>query len=525
VPANRGPSASLERLTYALVSSESPTEAAANATRLIRRALGSDGSVRIAVAGASGRLRIGWRSSPTGVDGPRLRTARRAAFDRKAYRSVPVTDDGGTVAHFFPLMWRDRPLGVLEVQTPVHPSVAQRAMLGSIACQLAGVMAGLAERRQLEQQVVTFEARADTARDMVQALRPQAALDIAANTLWRSARHPVAIWWADQDVPRSLVSVVGVASTRRQQLVDALRAVTPGEVVTTTERSSVIEHVVRSLGRSTRITSSFGDRCVVVVAASGPLLSRRIELMTDLVDDILPIVASSARYRLEASNLDVGLAWTAHELRTPILGVKAAIESVVSRTDPSAEELLRLSVEELGKLASDAEGILGWAAGRRGLDLQPIDVSALVAETVRNDMQHLGTGTKITVDAPQVTVGLVDHAQLRVAVSNLVRNALAYGAMEAVRVTVRETVGAVRVSVADDGPGVPDEERDLIFEPFARGGAGAGLSGSGLGLFITRQVAEAHGGRTWVDTDGRGRGATFHIEVPTDGGVLQRPAS
>ncbi|HET9671912.1 MAG TPA: HAMP domain-containing sensor histidine kinase, partial [Actinomycetota bacterium] len=330
----------------------------------------------------------------------------------------------------------------------------------------------------------------------------------------------------DPDAARSLVSVVGVGQPAKLRLEDVLGSVRPaGAVVTSTERAQVIGPVVATVGRSTRITVGAGDRCVVVVAASGPLLGRRVEMITALVDDTLPLVASSARRGLEASGLDRGLAWTAHELRTPILGVKAAIESVANRSDPPAEELLRLSVEELDKLASDAEGILGWASGRRGLDRQMVDVSALVAEAVTGTWLGQRNEARIAIDAPRPATAFVDPTQLRVAVTNLLRNALAYAESGSVAISVRGDEGAVRVSVRDGGPGVRPADRDGIFEPFARGGAGGHPTGSGLGLFITRQIAEAHGGRAWVDSDGPGHGATFHIQVPTDGRVLQRPAS
>jgi signal transduction histidine kinase len=249
-------------------------------------------------------------------------------------------------------------------------------------------------------------------------------------------------------------------------------------------------------------------------------------MVTGLIDDALPLVASTAKRELDASSFDLGLAWTAHELRTPILGVKAALETVASRTDPSAGELLRLSVDELDKLASDTEGILGWASGRYGLDLQRADVAALVLDTVMSDRRFQDQATRVTVDARVPAIARVDPTQLRLAVVNLVRNALAYSAGGRITVTVRGDEDVVRVSVQDAGPGLTDADREEIFEPFARGSAsGEHPGGSGLGLFISRHVAQAHGGRTWVDSDGPGHGATFHIEVPTASEVLQRPAS
>jgi two-component system sensor histidine kinase VicK len=108
---------------------------------------------------------------------------------------------------------------------------------------------------------------------------------------------------------------------------------------------------------------------------------------------------------------------------------------------------------------------------------------------------------------------------------NLLRNAVLYSERDGVvTVHVADEGAAVRVSVGDQGPGIPVRERGVIFDPFVRGGAGSRVSsGSGLGLFITRRVVEAHGGRIWVDSDEEG--ATFHVLLPVDGRELQRSAS
>jgi signal transduction histidine kinase len=91
-------------------------------------------------------------------------------------------------------------------------------------------------------------------------------------------------------------------------------------------------------------------------------------------------------------------------------------------------------------------------------------------------------------------------------------------------VQVEEEETAVRVSVGDQGPGIPLAEREIIFDPFVRGGVGSrATGGSGLGLFITRRVVEAHGGQVWVDSGDVG--ATFHMSLPVDKEELQRFAS
>src|SRR6266511_4091726 len=113
---------------------------------------------------------------------------------------------------------------------------------------------------------------------------------------------------------------------------------------------------------------------------------------------------------------------------------------------------------------------------------------------------------------------MADGKHIRAAVSNLIRNALQYSPWDRpVIVHVEPGVGSVTLRVKDDGPGIPLAEREVIFDPLARGEAGrASRGGTGLGLFIARRVAEAHGGRIWIESTGPG--ATFHLELPSASG-------
>ncbi|MCD6022949.1 MAG: integral rane sensor signal transduction histidine kinase, partial [Actinomycetia bacterium] len=260
------------------------------------------------------------------------------------------------------------------------------------------------------------------------------------------------------------------------------------------------------------------------VASRSPFAQHRVDMIGSLLEDSLPLLRASAREAKRSSHLDVGLAWTAHELRTPILGVKAALEGVVGRSGPRDESVLRRSVSELEKLALDTEGILGWATGRRELETSHVDVSRLVEDAIASYRLHDADAT-IVVDADASVTASVDPVQLRAAVVNLIRNAVLYSSRESVvRVQVASEGTAVRVSVRDQGPGIPREERATIFDPFVRGRGGSMVrDGSGLGLFITRRVVEAHGGRIWVDPNDEG--STFHVLLPVDGRELQRSAS
>jgi two-component system sensor histidine kinase SenX3 len=112
-----------------------------------------------------------------------------------------------------------------------------------------------------------------------------------------------------------------------------------------------------------------------------------------------------------------------------------------------------------------------------------------------------------------------------VAIRNLVRNALAYSSPDTeVKVGVTAKAECVTVSVANRGRGIPPGEEEAIFDPFVRGEAAlqTGARGSGLGLFITRKIAEAHGGEVWVDSSPRG--TTFYLQLPVANGKCTEPS-
>jgi signal transduction histidine kinase len=120
----------------------------------------------------------------------------------------------------------------------------------------------------------------------------------------------------------------------------------------------------------------------------------------------------------------------------------------------------------------------------------------------------------VTVETPPHAWVNADAPQLARAITNVVRNAVAYAPeTTSVQVTVEETDDNARVRVRDQGPGIAASERHLIFDPFARGKVSDGREGRGLGLFIARRIVEAHGGA--IGLRSVVPGAEFWIELPS----------
>jgi signal transduction histidine kinase len=218
--------------------------------------------------------------------------------------------------------------------------------------------------------------------------------------------------------------------------------------------------------------------------------------------------------RMRNDDLDLALAWTAHELRGPLVGARAALGHVrIDDREPKSQELLRQSREELDQLAGLVDPLLRWSTGSASLRKRPVNLFDVVDGCVTSCRREFPEGDVVLVGSVGIPVS-ADASQLRVAVSNLIRNALAYSPSGS---TVTVTVGAVdgfgRVRIRDRGPGVPPAERRLIFDPFARGRVGdQGRSGSGLGLFIARRIVEAHGGA--IGLRAARPGTEFHADLP-----------
>jgi two-component system, OmpR family, sensor histidine kinase KdpD len=153
-----------------------------------------------------------------------------------------------------------------------------------------------------------------------------------------------------------------------------------------------------------------------------------------------------------------------------------------------------------------------------------VDVAALVHE-VAETLSEDPNGDLITVTAPGPAFASVDAPHLRGAITNILRNAIAYSAPgRDVRVTVERHEDRITVIVKNRGSFIPETERTSIFDPFVRGSLGRAQSGStGLGLFIARRVVEAHGGEIWVESNRRQ--STFGLQLPTGTARARRSAS
>ena len=188
-----------------------------------------------------------------------------------------------------------------------------------------------------------------------------------------------------------------------------------------------------------------------------------------------------------------------HELRTPVAAVRAQLENLVDgvRTadTPALTELLD-QVERLGELVDDLLDLARAEAGAAPLARRRVEVEPLVRD-VAGQVDAVHPGRAITVDVPAGLRVDADPARLRQVVANLVDNAARHSPVGG-RIDVRARRGAAEgglvLEVTDDGPGIPREEWDAVFERFRRGADSGSDGGTGLGLAIARWAVALHGG-------------------------------
>jgi two-component system, OmpR family, sensor histidine kinase SenX3 len=216
-----------------------------------------------------------------------------------------------------------------------------------------------------------------------------------------------------------------------------------------------------------------------------------------------------------------------HELKTPIASIRLYLETLKSRpvTDAQRREFYDIMLADAERLHHTVDQVLKAGVARekpKTVRRAPVDIGALARECVDLAVlrHHLQPGA-IALEAHDGGGALIvrgDTEELRTVITNLLDNAVKYSVND-VRVTVSVAAPApdtIWVRVQDRGVGIPKKQLKRIFNRFYRVQT-RGLKpvkGTGLGLYIVRSIARAHGGRVFAQSEGEGRGATFTLELP-----------
>ncbi len=231
----------------------------------------------------------------------------------------------------------------------------------------------------------------------------------------------------------------------------------------------------------------------------------------------------SARIEAEQAKEDL-VSIVSHELRTPMTAIKGAIELLaggIAKDDPAlSEELLQMAAENTRRLSALVDDLLDVrkiTSGNLSVDFKPCDLSQVLQATValhkpaaqaRNIKLDCRTNAPLPVRA--------DEGRIQQVLLNLISNALKHTPPGGCVVVAGEVVEQkVRVSVTDDGPGVPEAFRERIFQRFAQADSSSTrtIAGTGLGLYIAKTLVEIHGGQLAFD-NAENAGAVFYFELP-----------
>ena len=197
------------------------------------------------------------------------------------------------------------------------------------------------------------------------------------------------------------------------------------------------------------------------------------------------------------------LANTSHELRTPLTRLRMSIELLKDKADPARKAELEQDIAELNQLIDEILLSSRLDAMEKLETVEDVDLLALAAEEAAHYDSTTVSGTPVNVRG--------DSKLLRRLVRNLLDNAARHGAPP-VEVSVTANAATATLTIADHGTGIPDADRERIFEPFFRR-AGAPATGAGLGLALVRQIARRHGGEASVAKLADGR-AAFILKLP-----------
>lgn len=278
------------------------------------------------------------------------------------------------------------------------------------------------------------------------------------------------------------------------------------------------------LWASRRVLRPVGDVSSAAASIAGGDLDARLDLPADrdlahmatsfntMVDALTERLERDARFAGDVS----------HELRSPLTTLAAAASVLEARRDeltPQTKQAAALVVEEVDQFRELVEALLELSrlqAGADALRVEPVRLGELILHVARNaSSDSLAVEIAPTLDDAPV---LVDKRRLERILTNLLVNAADH-AGGATRIIAERDEHHVRIKIDDEGPGIRPEDRERVFERFARGrraGDRGSALGSGLGLALVAEHVKLHQGRVWIEDRIPPPGARFVVELPTD---------
>jgi signal transduction histidine kinase len=259
-------------------------------------------------------------------------------------------------------------------------------------------------------------------------------------------------------------------------------------------------------------------------------LNAQLETITrsQIEQEELVLKLKKARAELERaiSVRDEFMSMASHELRTPLTSLK--LNSQVRKLRLKKGDLTAFTPERLSKMfdiderqfdrithiIDDMLDITRISLGKLSMNIERFDLCEVVRDLMeRNAGLFVEAGCAVATEGSGPAVGSWDRFRIEQVIMNLLTNAMRYGARKPILVQVVVDQGRVRIVVRDQGRGIAQENHERIFRRFERAVSGNEISGLGLGLYIVKQIVEAHHGSIRVESE-LGQGAAFVVELP-----------
>lgn len=212
----------------------------------------------------------------------------------------------------------------------------------------------------------------------------------------------------------------------------------------------------------------------------------------------------------------------AHDIKTPLTSIKAAVTSLLGSAPGTERELLTIINEEadrLNELAAEVVAMARIEAGKLHLEKRPVSAGELIAGAISEYAAQI-KDREVTAHVPEgLPAAEADPEFVEQVVKQFLENALKYSPEGSPIVITAELKGErIVIGVADRGPGIQENERGFIFDKFFRGRQHRfETKGTGMGLAIAKGIVEAHGERIWVESE-PGHGSIFYFSLPVSGG-------
>lgn len=328
---------------------------------------------------------------------------------------------------------------------------------------------------------------------------------------------------------------VAIVLTGYASLESAVRAIRKGAYDYLTKPCDLDElklTVARALERVT-LVRALRERVADLEAANAKIrsladdLQRRVDQATaDLSRKVDELAMANARLEEAHRQRDEFISMVVHELRQPLTTVGGYAQLLARpNVPPEAQEQARAAIvtetRRLARLVQDLADVSRLTSGRFRIQPTCCDLVEIAREQV--ELARVSAGQQVlSLVAPERLPIVCDPDRIAQVLSNLLANAVKYAPGGEIRVTLSASEGHALVSVSDQGPGIPEDRVEAIFQPYVRLAARGAPPGSGLGLFIARGIVEAHGGRIQVESVA-GAGSTFVVVLPREAAVRPAP--